>query len=74
MKAHFDRYGWINFLKTIAATKVFDIPGAGKNSIDCARESPLFDVLIYASEDKNYNEAQALDYEAEQKKAKRKSK
>jgi hypothetical protein len=53
---------------------VFDIPGAGKNSIDCARESPLFDVLIYASEDKSYNEAQALDYEAEQKKAKAKSK
>lgn len=53
---------------------MFDIPGGGKNSIDCARESPLFDVLIYASEEKNYSEAQALDFENETKKAKAKSK
>lgn len=51
---------------------MFDIPGGGKNSIDCARESPLFDVLIYASEEKNFNEAQALDYENEAKKARMK--
>jgi hypothetical protein len=57
---------------SIAATKVFDIAGSGKNSIQCAREAPLFDVLIYASEDKSYNEAQALDHENEMKKAKAK--
>lgn len=73
-KKHFELYGWINFLKGIAATKVFDISGQGKNSIECAREARLFDVLIYASEDKSFNEAQALDYETEAKKAKKKSK
>jgi hypothetical protein len=31
----------------------------------------LFDVLIYASEDKSLNEAQALDYEADAKKSKK---
>ena len=51
---------------------MFDIAGSGKNSIQCAREAPLFDVLIYASEDKSFNEAQALDHENEMKKAKSK--
>lgn len=63
MKRHFDQWGWINFLKTIAETKVFDIAGSGKNSIDCAREANLFDVLLFASEEKSYSESQALDWE-----------
>ncbi|HTE33021.1 MAG TPA: hypothetical protein VK666_21710 [Chryseolinea sp.] len=40
------------------------------NSIECARDAKLFDVLIYASEDKSLSEAQALDYEVEQRKYK----
>jgi len=67
-KLHFDRYGWVNFLKTIAATKVFDIPGSGLNSIDCARKARAFDVLIYASEEKSLGEAQSLDFEEELRK------
>lgn len=67
-------YGWINFLKSIAATKVFDIAGGGKNSIQNAREANVFDVLIYASEEKSLNEAQALDHEVEMGKIKKKSK
>lgn len=51
---------------------MFDIAGSGKNSIDCVREAPLFDVLIFASEDKSFNEAQALDYEEDARKAKTK--
>lgn len=35
------------------------------NSIECARSAPAFDVLVYASEDKSYAEAQALDWEEE---------
>ena len=61
----------MNFLKAIAATKVFDVAGSGMNSIDCARNAKLFDVLIYASEDKSLNESQALDHEEEMRKAKR---
>lgn len=56
-------WGWVNFLKEIAKTKVFDIPGSGMNSIDCARASKAFDVLVYASEEKGMSEAQALDME-----------
>jgi hypothetical protein len=49
---------------------VFDIPGCNRNSIECARESKLFDVLIYASEDKELSDANYQDYELEKQKAK----
>lgn len=58
----------------IATTKVFDVSGNGCNSLECARQAPLFDVLIYASEEKSLNEAQILDHENEMKKAKARSK
>jgi hypothetical protein len=51
---------------------VFDIPGSNMNSIDCARAASAFDVLLYASEEKELNEAQALDQEAQLNKQKRK--
>jgi hypothetical protein len=60
----------VNFLKGIAKTKVFDIPGSSCNSVECARMAKAFDVLVYASEDKEYAEAQYLDYEAEKQKHK----
>ncbi|WP_262487747.1 hypothetical protein [Chitinophaga sancti] len=40
------------------------------NSIQCARMALAFDVLVYASEEKELNEAQHLDYEAEREKSK----
>lgn len=64
MKKHFAAWGWVNFLKSIAKTKVFDIPGSGMNSIQCARVSKAYDVLMYASEEKEYGEALNADYEA----------
>jgi len=65
MKAHFTSWGWVNFLKSIAKTKVFDIPGSGLNSIDCARISKAYDVLLYASEEKGYSEALSADLESQ---------
>lgn len=61
---HMEQWGWVSFLKEIAKTKVFDIPGSGMNSIDCTKASKAFDVLIFASEEKQFNEAQNLDFEA----------
>jgi len=52
-------------LKTIASTKVFDF--GNHNSIDAVRHSSCFDVLVFASEDKELNEAQALDYQENNK-------
>lgn len=59
-----ENWGWINFLKEIAKTKVFDLPGTGMNSIDCAKASKAYDVLLFASEEKAFNEAQNLDFES----------
>lgn len=47
----------------MAKTKVFDLPGSNMNSIDCVRCSKLFDVLLYSSEERDYNEALSLDHE-----------
>lgn len=54
-------WGWTNLLKEIAKTKVFDM--ANMNSIEAARLSPAFDVLVFASEEKMFNEAQNLEIE-----------
>ncbi|MFA6060059.1 MAG: hypothetical protein WC756_17785 [Taibaiella sp.] len=64
IRLHMNQWGWVNFLKSVAATKVFDVANSGLNSIDCARRAKAYDVLVAASEEKQYNEAQALDMEA----------
>lgn len=60
-------FGWVNFLKSLASTKVFDIPGSKLNSLDCVRVSPCFDVLLFASEDKLFQESQMIDFENSKK-------
>jgi hypothetical protein len=57
LTAHFEEWGWINFLSSIAETKVFDIPGEGLDSIECAKRAKAFKVLIYASEKRDYQVA-----------------
>lgn len=68
MMRHFEQWGWINFLASIAKTKVFDIPNSGLNSIECAKLAPLVDVLIYAGQEKSFNEASYADMEAQKSK------
>lgn len=68
VSAHMGNWGWINFLKSVATTKVFDIANSGMNSIDCARAAKAYDVLVSASEEKQYNEAVSLDMELAYKK------
>lgn len=47
-------WGWINFLSSIAESKVFDIPGSGMDSIECAKIAKAFKVLVFASEKKDF--------------------
>lgn len=61
MMRHYERWGWANFLSGIAETKVFDVPGLGLDSIECAKAANLFKVLMYASEKRDYNAAMAAD-------------
>jgi hypothetical protein len=57
MMKHYERWGWSNYLSSIAETKIFDIPGAGIDSIECAKQANLFKVLMYSSEKRDYNVA-----------------
>ena len=56
MHAHFNRWGWITLLRQIAEAGIFSIHGNGLNAIDNAKAAPLYQVLTYASEKKDYNE------------------
>lgn len=58
---HFETWGWVNMLISIAKTKMFDIASSGLNSIECARQASAYDVLVFASESKDYNEAMYAD-------------
>jgi hypothetical protein len=57
MARHYEVWGWINFLSSIAEAKIFDIAGSGKDSIECAKGANLYKVLMYASEKRDYSVA-----------------
>lgn len=61
---HMKKWGWINFLKSLAKTKAFDISGSGKNSIDCVRQTKCATILSWASEEKEYNFALGEDFKS----------
>lgn len=54
MVKHFETWGWIAYLSSIAESKVFDIPGSGLDSIECAKQVSLYKVLMYSSEKRDY--------------------
>lgn len=58
---YMNRWGWVNFLMTVAKTKAFDISGSGMNSIDCVRKTKASEVLIWASAEKEHNIATNRD-------------
>jgi hypothetical protein len=45
----------------MAETKIFDIPGGGMDSVECAKKANAYKVLIYSSQKKDYSIA---EYEA----------
>ena len=61
MRAYYEQYGWENFLASIAETKIFDLPGGGLDSVECAKVAKAYKVLSYASQKKEYSIA---EYEA----------
>lgn len=57
MEDHFNAYGWLSFLSMIAKEGVFNVPGNGLNAIENAKRAKLYDVLMYASEKKDSEDA-----------------
>jgi hypothetical protein len=56
----------VNYLSFIAESGVFDRAN-GLNSIENAKRAKLWDVLIYSSEKKSYEEAQEAFYKRKYK-------
>lgn len=66
MSNHFEKYGWVSFLSYIADSRIFDI--SGMNSIDAAKHTKLYPILVWASEKKEKEELIASYYERLNKK------
>lgn len=60
--AFYEAYGWENFLAAIAETKIFDLPGSGFDSVECAKIARAYKVLSYASQKKEYSLAEYAAY------------
>ena len=60
--AFYDEYGWLDFLVEMAKTKVFDVPGGNKDSIECVKSAQAFKVFTYADNESEKNRAMKEAY------------
>lgn len=57
MISYYEEWGWIDFLAEMAKTKVFDLQGSGLDSVECVKKAQAYKVLMYASNEKQKNNA-----------------
>ena len=62
LEAYYDEYGWLDFLSELAKTKVFDIPGSGRDSIECVKQANAYKVLTWADNEREKNKALKAAY------------
>ncbi|MBX3241027.1 MAG: hypothetical protein KIT80_16090 [Chitinophagaceae bacterium] len=62
--AHYENWGWVSFLSSVAESKVFDIPGSGLDSFKCAGKAKAYEVLTYASEKRDLDIAMKEAYKS----------
>jgi hypothetical protein len=55
--AFYQEWGWFDFLDAVAKAGIFTIQGSGLTAIDCAKLAKAYDVLIWASKEKDYSHA-----------------
>lgn len=53
----YEEWGWFDFLDAVAKAGVFTIQGGGKTAIECAKDSKAYDVLLWASKERDFNHA-----------------
>ncbi|MGB3452943.1 MAG: hypothetical protein WBA59_03835 [Moheibacter sp.] len=56
MADHFNEWGWFSFLKYVAEKGVIFYRQNGKSNLENIKETKLHDVLIWASEQNDYDE------------------
>jgi hypothetical protein len=57
LQAYYEQWGWNDFLIEVSKTKMFDIQGSGLDSVECAEKAQAYKVLMYASNEKEKNQA-----------------
>jgi hypothetical protein len=67
LSAHFERYGWVSFLSYVAEKGVLFYISNGKSNLDNIKETNLYEVLLWSSEQKEKEEAISHYYEEQQK-------
>jgi len=55
MAKFYEQWGWMTLLSTMAETKVFDLPGAGIDSMESVKATKAYKVLTYASLKRDHN-------------------
>lgn len=68
MKAHFEKWGWISFLTYCAEKGTIFYKQNGKSNLDNVKETKCYDVLLWASEQKDHEDAVNYYYEKLNKK------
>lgn len=57
MFEHFNEWGWIEFLDSVAQAPEWIKSGAGMTGLECAKISKAYDVLVWASMKRDYSVA-----------------
>ncbi|TWP28441.1 hypothetical protein ETU09_05820 [Apibacter muscae] len=55
MKEHFENWGWFSFLKYVAEKGLIFYKNNGKSNLENIKTTKLYDVLIWASEQTDYD-------------------
>lgn len=62
LSKHFEMWQWVNFMSFVAAAPEWQRSN-GKSGMENAEIAPLYDVLLWASEKKSYQEAEDAYFE-----------
>lgn len=64
MRAHFDKWGWVAFLRFVSEKAVIFYKNNGQTNLSNIKETKLYDVLLWASEQKDQEIIMADYYES----------
>lgn len=56
MEEHFEKWGWISFLTFVAEKGTIFYRQNGKSNLDNIKHTKAYDILIWASEQKDHEE------------------
>jgi hypothetical protein len=55
LRKFYEEWGWIDFLINVAESNIFIKSGSGLTGLECAKIAKAYEVLVWASKQKEYN-------------------